>query len=99
MDDVATKGSGLRRVGLHEGLQHMAGAAVIFVAIASSFHGWAAAGALCGGAVLWVLAYLGFRATRQRIWFGAWDALSFALVWSYAVVFALAIKMLVIQWT
>jgi hypothetical protein len=99
MDDVATKEPGLRRVGLHEGLQHMAGAAVIFVALAFPFHGWAAAGALCGGAVLWVLGYVGLRATHARIWFGTWDALSFAFVWSYAVVLALAIKMLVIQWT
>jgi hypothetical protein len=67
--------------------------------MAFPFHGWAAAGALCGGAILWALAYLGLRATRQRIWFGTWDALSFAFVWSYAIVFALAIKMLVIQWT
>lgn len=98
MDEVHTNEPMLRRVGLNEGLQHMAGAAIGLVAVALPFQGWVAAGAMLGGASLWAVAYVALRAARQRIWFGSWDALSFGFVWSYALVLALALKMMLIRW-
>ena len=98
MDEVHTNEPSLRRVGLNEGLQHMAGAAIGFVAVALPFQGWAAAAALTAGAVLWVSGYVALRMARQRIWFGSWDALSFGFIWSYALVLALALKMILIRW-
>ena len=99
MDDVATKEMRPRRVGFNEGLQHIVGAAAGLAAIALRFPGGAAAAALAGGALLWMVGYTILRLARQRIWFGAWDALSFGFVWGYAVTLALAMIMLAVQWT
>ena len=76
----------------------MVGAAVGFVALALPFQEWAAAATMVGGASLWVVGYVALRVARQRLWFGAWDALSFGFVWSYALVLALALKMMLLRW-
>jgi len=99
MDEVATQTTGLRRVGVNEALQHMAGAAVVFASIASPFARWTAAGIMLGTALGWAMTYCGLRRLRLRFWFGAWDALSFGFVWSYALVLALTIERFLVRWS
>jgi hypothetical protein len=97
MDEFTTADKAPRRVGVSEGILHMAGSAAGQVLLAQPFSGRSAFGVMAGAGVFWALLYLTLRVARVRTWFGAWDSYSFGFVWLYAAVLALMLQGLVVR--
>ncbi len=72
-------------------------AAVVLAAFGRLLPGFEPLG-IASGALVWGTWYGVLRAGRLRDWFGAWDFVSFAFVWSYALGFALLGHVALLRW-